>query len=337
MTTIVEVAKHAGVAVSTVSYALSGKRPVSEATRKRVQDAIDELGYHPNFLARGLASKRSQAISLLFPTVMKDRVLSDVQFEFVAGVTNVASQNGYGLLLWTTPDEEVQIDRLIQEGLAGGIILMEVKLNDPRVDLLRARQFPFALIGHCQECDDLYYVDLDFAQGLCMAVHHLAELGHREIAFLNFEQAVLDSGFGPSVRSQAGFEQGLAETGVKGYMNAESASMQDAAVVFQRLLQAHPQISGVIIVNELMAAGVARQIYKMGMRIPDDLSVIVIASDVAAERMTPPLTNIVLPAAEMGRIGAELLIGQLEGRDPAQRNIMLPAQLTDHGSTKAVQ
>jgi DNA-binding LacI/PurR family transcriptional regulator len=338
MPTIVEVAQRAGVAVSTVSYALSGKRPVSAATRQRIQNAIDELGFHPNFLARGLASKRTRVISLLFPTVMRDRILSDVQFEFVAGVTNVASDKGYGLLLWTTPNEEHQIDRLIQEGLAGGVILMEVKLEDARVDLLRERQFPFALIGHCLNCDDLYYVDFDFSEGMRMALRHLAERGHHHVAFINFDQDLLDAGYGPAVRSRNGFEHGLAENGLQGYMSADSRTVQKAASSFHRLLEAHPQVSAVVIANELIAAGVTRFVYEIGMRIPDDLSVIVIASDVAAERMTPPLTNIVLPAAHMGRIGAELLIGQLEGEivEPRNRNMLLPARLTEHGSTRAV-
>jgi DNA-binding LacI/PurR family transcriptional regulator len=337
MPTIVEVAERAGVAVSTVSYALSGKRPVSDATRQRIQAAIDELGYHPNVLARGLATKRSQAISLFYPMAMQSRNLSTMQFEFFAGVTNVASQNGYGLLLWTTPQDEFQIKRLVQEGMSGGLILMEVKTQDPRVDLLRELGFPFALIGHTDDSADLHYVDVDFAEGIRLALRHLAELGHRHVAFINFEPILLDAGFGPAVRLLEGFETGLAETGICGYVSPGTGTADEAAATFQSLRSQHPDISAVIVANEIMAMGVSRLVYQIGLRIPDDLSVIVVASDTTAERLTPPLTNIVLPAETMGRIGAEMLIDQLEGREVRKKNVLLAAELTDHGSTRRVE
>ncbi len=333
MTTIVDVAKRAGVAVSTVSYALSGKRPISEATRKRIQLAVEEMDYHPNVMARGLASKRSNVISVFYPMAMQHRNLSSTQMEFFAGVTNVACQHGYGLLLWTTSQDEFQIKRLVQEGMVGGLILMEITTKDARVDLLRELDFPFTLIGHTDDSDDLYYVDVDFADAIRKALRHLAQLGHRHVAFINFESMLLDIGFGPAVRSLEGFRAGLAETGIDGYESSSSGTADEAAATFYSLRQKHPDISAVIISNEDMAMGVSRLVYQMGMRIPEDLSVIVVASDTIAERLTPPLTNIALPAETMGRIGAEMLIDQLEGREIAQRNVMLTARLSDHGST----
>jgi DNA-binding LacI/PurR family transcriptional regulator len=90
MTTIIDVAKRAGVAVSTVSYALSGTRPISEATRQRIQKAVDELGYHPNKLARGLVSKRTKIVSLMYPALSRN--LDDVQLDFVAGAAGRCNQ-----------------------------------------------------------------------------------------------------------------------------------------------------------------------------------------------------------------------------------------------------
>src|SRR4030042_2865736 len=102
MTTIVYVAKKAGVSVSTVSYALSGVRRISEKTRQRVLQAVEELNYHPNLLARGLVNKRTKIIALLYPEIASD-FLYDLQLDFIASVAKTTTLYGYGLLLFTSP------------------------------------------------------------------------------------------------------------------------------------------------------------------------------------------------------------------------------------------
>jgi len=332
MPTMADVARRAGVAVSTVSYALSGTRPITEETRQRIFEAMAELGYHPNLLARSLVTKRTRTIALFFPAIMH-RALSEAQFEFVASTANVASQRGYGLLLWTVPGEDHQLQRLIQEGLIEGVILMEIKLHDPRVEFLRASGFPFSLIGHCEENAGISFVDYDFADGVRQSVHCLAALGHHAIAFFNFPQPLLDAGFGPAVRSLEGFNTGLAETGSEGFLSASSNTPQSAADAFRTLMAKHPDITGAIVVNETICAGIYQAAYELGSRIAEDLSVIAVASKYAAEKTTPPVTTINLPAAEMGRIGAELLIDQLESSSDRATQLLLAAELVIRQST----
>jgi len=332
MPTMADVAKRAGVAVSTVSYALSGTRPITEETRQRIFEAMTDLGYHPNFLARSLVTKRTRTIALFFPAIM-NRALSEAQFEFVASAANVASQRDYGLLLWTMPGEDHQLERLIQEGLIEGVILMEIKLHDPRVEFLRATKFPFALIGHCADNAGINFVDFDFAEGLRQSVHYLAELGHRAIAYFNFPQPLFDAGFGPAVRSVEGFNTGLTETGLKGFLSASSYLPQDAAGAFRTLMAEHPDITGAIVFNETICAGIYQAVYELGLRIAEDLSVIAVASQYAAEKTTPPVTSLNLPAAEMGRIGTELLINQLENDSQRATQRLLAAELVIRQST----
>ena len=176
MATMEDVAKRAGVALSTVSYALSGKRPVSDETKQRILKAIDELGYHPNILARGLASKHTRVIALLFPALVQG--LSEVQLEFVTNAADVASQQGYALLLWTAPGEDQEILRLTHEGLIEGLVLMEIKLHDPRVETLLELGYPFTMIGHCQDNHDISFVDFDFDQAVRLAVEQPLQQAH---------------------------------------------------------------------------------------------------------------------------------------------------------------
>src|SRR5215213_2250370 len=107
MATMADIAERAGVALSTVSYVLSGKRSVSEETKQRVFRAIAELDYQPHALARGLASKRTKTIALLFPVLAKGH--SEMRLEFVAQAAEVAAEHGYAFLLWSAPDNDAEI------------------------------------------------------------------------------------------------------------------------------------------------------------------------------------------------------------------------------------
>jgi DNA-binding LacI/PurR family transcriptional regulator len=309
-----------------VSYALSGTRPVSEATRLRILTAMEELGYHPNLLARSLSTKRSRIIGLLIPSDMHG-ALSVMQANFVASAAQVTSQRGYGLLVWTLPEDEFDVRRMVQEGMVEGLVLMEVKLHDERVMKLQASNYPFALIGHCVGNSGISYVDFDFAAALRLAVQQLVELGHTSVALINYAQHAVDSGYGPAVRSTEGFCAATAEHQVRGVSLIGPSVVEDAAEAVRRLLLDDPQLTGLIVPDLARLSAVMQAAYQLKLRIPDDLSVISILDGDLADRAAPPLTNIDFPSEAMGRIGAELLIDQLEDRSAPVRQILLPPQL----------
>src|SRR6266702_2143183 len=146
MATIRDVAQHAGVSVSTVSYVINGTRPISEATVTRVRAAMDELGYRPHALARGLATRRSRIIGLLFPT--PERGLGVTELEFVTSVAEACRAVGYQMILWTAEvHERAELKALTGAGLVDGVIVMEIRLDDDRIGLLRDAGLPFAMIG----------------------------------------------------------------------------------------------------------------------------------------------------------------------------------------------
>jgi DNA-binding LacI/PurR family transcriptional regulator len=329
---MLDVAKRAGVALSTVSYALNGTRPVSEATRLRIFAAMEELGYHPNLLARSLSTKRTRIIGLFIPSDVHG-TLSVMQANFVASAARAASARGYGLLLWASAEKELDVRRIVQEGMVEGLVLMEVKLHDERVAKLRTTNYPFALIGHCADNEGLSYVDFDFAAGVRSAVQHLASLGHRSIALVNYDQAVLESGYGPAVRMDKGFAAAVAEHGVRCRLLADSPFPGSTTGLVCRLLADEPDLSAMIVPDLSHLSAVMQAAYQLGMRIPDDLSIISILDSDVAEKMAPPITNIDFPTEEMGRIGVELLIGRLEDPSAPVRQILLPPQLRIGQST----
>jgi DNA-binding LacI/PurR family transcriptional regulator len=329
--TMAEIARRAGVSLSTVSYALSGKRPISEATRRRVLQAVEELDFQPHAVGRALASRRSKTIALFFPSLA--RGISEGVLEFLTNAAETAAQHGYSFLFSTSPPEDSEILRMVRQGFVDGLILMEVKLHDPRVALLKERNYPFALIGHCADNTGISFVDLDFAHAVATAVAHLAELGHRRIAFVNVSRDLHEAGYGPAVRSIAGFERALAAHGVEGIARLCLPVPAAGYEIVEELLTADPNLSAIVTINREAIGGMLQAIADRGLRIPDDLSLVGVVSERLAGLYSPALTTLNFPAAEMGRRGAELLIRQLEGGGAEPVHCLLQAELAVRQTT----
>src|SRR5437868_10241942 len=156
-----EIARRAGVSRSTVSYALSGKRTVSEATRRRIQEVIDELDYRPNASARALKEGRTRTLGLVIPPARQR--LTDMQLGFVASVVEAAAQVDLDVLLSPSGgDHDRSFERVISGRRVDGVILMEIRLEDARVARLRQVGLPFVTIGRVAEPAGTCWVDVDY-------------------------------------------------------------------------------------------------------------------------------------------------------------------------------
>jgi DNA-binding LacI/PurR family transcriptional regulator len=330
---MLDVAKRANVALSTVSYALNGTRPISDETRQRIFAAIEELGYRPHALARGLASKRSRIIALLFPA--PERGLGFTELEFVTSAADAARENGYNLVLWSSEMHDPnELRQFTQQGLVDGVIVMEVNMNDERINLLREMGFPFSMIGRCADTSGMGYVDVDFERTMQEAVNYLAGLGHTHLAFLNQSQSAFDAGYGPVVRAETEFQKTIQTAGVVGISKFCRSAPQAGYEVCKELIAECPDLTALIAMNERAIPGVMQALADQKRRIPDDFSLLVIASSARmAEMMTPPLTTYDIPATELGRLGVELLIEQLEAEEREALQELVPCRLTVRGST----
>jgi DNA-binding LacI/PurR family transcriptional regulator len=333
MPTMLDVARRANVALSTVSYALNGTRPISEETKQRIYTAMDELGYKPHALARGLASKRSRIIGLLFPT--PERGLGVTELEFVTNAADAARENGYNLVLWPSEMHDPnELRQFTQQGLVDGMIVMEILLNDERINLLREIGFPFSMIGRCADTDGIGYVDIDFEQTIRESVDYLAGLGHTHIGFLNQSQAAYAAGYGPVIRARTGFQQAMAGARLEGVSRFCRPAPQAGYEAFNDLLAERPDLTALITMNERAIPGVMQAIADRGWRIPDDFSLVVVVSSArVAEMMMPPLTTTDSPTAELGRLGVELLIQQLEAEEREALQELVPCRLVVRGSS----
>ncbi|MFE0593050.1 LacI family DNA-binding transcriptional regulator [Micromonospora echinospora] len=330
LVTIADVARHAGVAVSTVSYVLSGKRAISAATRNRVLASIRLLDYHPNAGARALASRRANVIALVLP--LRTGAQVPVLMQYATAVVTTARRYDHDVLLLTADEGAAGLRRIAASAMVDGIVLMDVEMHDSRVPLLRELTRPSVLIGFPADPTDLTCVDLDFRRAGEVCVEHLAALGHRKVALLGAPTAVYDRGTGFAHRTRAGFTDAAIRLGVTAETRPcpeEVAAVRDELV---DLLTRSPDLSGLVVQNEAAVGPVLAALPALGRRVPEDVSVVAVCPDQFAERASPALTSVPVPAEETGREAVSLLMRKLAG-EPVPDATLLAPRLTVRGST----
>lgn len=322
MATMQDVARRAGVSLSTVSYTMSGKRPVAAETRVRVEQAMAELGFRRHPVARALASRKTHVLALAYPVYGVS--LGATLNEIVLGAVESARAADYDLVLWPVSSAEPDLLRdLAAQRTADGVLLMEVSLDDPRIEAVESQGLPCALIGRTADPGDRVWVDIDFEDAIEQAVDHLVGLGHRSIAFLNRSQASIDAGYGPPVRAREAFRRAMGRHGLTPWYRACDVAPSAGRRQTAALLAEEPGLTAFVVMNELALFGVSAALREAGRRVPDDTSVVAVAiSGEISDMYDHPLTYLAPPGPEQGRLAVEGLLAVLDGgRAPAGRNL----------------
>jgi DNA-binding LacI/PurR family transcriptional regulator len=330
MVTIADVARHAGVAVSTVSYVLSGKRTISATTRQRVLASIRALGYHPHAGARALASRRSNVIALVLP--LRSGMHLPVLMQFATAVVTTARTFDHDVLLVTADEGPAGLRRIAASAMVDGIVVMDVELEDARVPVLRSLERPSVLIGFPVDAAGLTCVDLDFYRAGATCVEHLAGLGHTSVALLGAPAVVYERNTGFARRTMAGFLDAAAERGLDAVAEPCEESADGVRRVLTDLLERRPGLSGLVVHNEAAVSHVLTALPALGRRVPEDVSVVAICPDEVAERATPALTSVLIPADEVGDQAVRLLMRKLVD-EPVPDATLLGPRLAVRAST----
>ncbi|WP_229070091.1 LacI family DNA-binding transcriptional regulator [Actinoplanes sp. DH11] len=323
-----EIARRAGVSRSTVSYVLTGKRPVSEGTRRRIQAVIDEVGYRPNASARALREGRTHTVGLVIPPATGH--LTGVQLGFVAGVVEAAARADLDVLLSPSGGEhERSFERIVDGRRVDGVILMEIRLEDDRVTRLRRSGLPFVTIGRTAQPHGMSWVDVDYAGLIARCVGHLADLGHEHIALVNRSAELVAAGYGPGNRARSGFVRAVAERGVTGVDVCCGDTAADGEACVDQLLAAHPRVTAIATLNEAALPGIHRALQRAGRTVPHDFSVTGVAAPHWAEDFHPPLTAADIPIEEIGAQAVTLLLERISTptAEPSHRLYSPPISL----------
>ncbi|MET9774910.1 LacI family DNA-binding transcriptional regulator [Streptomyces sp. NPDC006367] len=345
MVTLAEVAQHAGVSASTVSYVLSGKRSISVTTRQRVEESIRQLGYHPNAGARALASSRSNIIALMIP--LRTDMYVPVMMEIAIAVATTARAHGYDTLLLTGEEGPDAVRRVTGSGLADAMILMDVELDDERLPLLRGGDGgdgpagtrpgagavqPSVLIGLPADTTGLTCVDLDFRATGALCVEHLASLGHRDIAVIGEAPAVYERHTGFAERTLDGLRTRARELGLRLLHRPCDGGYDAMAATLARIFDERPDTTGFVVQNESAVEPLLALLRQQGRAVPEDVSVVAVCPEQVATQASVRLTSVAVPAQEMGRRAVEQLVAKLEGRG-REEVVLLAPELTVRASS----
>jgi DNA-binding LacI/PurR family transcriptional regulator len=329
--TIREVAMAAGVSVSTVSRILNGKPDVAEETRQRVLSVIEQLGFVPHAQAQRLAAGRSRTIALLFPLQFVET--SHHAGEFIVAAAAAAEEAGFFFHLVTSELTVDSLPTLYQSGQADGVILMQIEMNDPRVQFLRNSSYTFTMIGRTADNSGLSFVDLDFEAAIVEAYAHLVGLGHSAIGFLGAPAFLRQRGLGSAVRTYQGYQAACERFGLDSPAFEVELLPQAMYEATQRLLRMHPRVTAIVSTHGPSIVGAMRALQSLGRSVPRDISVLSIATTSTAEMLTPPLTSIDFPSAEMARTAVNLLLRQLKDRSSEAQQVLFAPRLIERGTT----
>ncbi|MGC4175604.1 LacI family DNA-binding transcriptional regulator [Demequina sp.] len=316
MATIADVAKAAGVSISTVSYVMSGKRAISRETRERVEEAIVQLSFSPHASARSLASGSNSVIGLQAP--LRPGVDAHVVMEIVAGVVREARSHFYDVLL-LTGDEGEGLERASKSSLVDALLVMDVAYDDPRIKTLESLRTPAVLIGVPSEDVAITCVDFDFEAAGALAASRLAELGHRKVALLGAPAEVIERHTSYAKRLSRGFARGCETAGIAGSVHPCPAGAE-ATSVLDTILSNDADVSAIFVHNEAALPHIASHVETLAS--PPQM--IALAPNEFSRNVSGLSDLIDIPAERLGALAAETLWRLIEDREVSPLTLLKP-------------
>jgi LacI family transcriptional regulator len=334
MATITDVSKKAGVSRSTVSRLIAGNGYVSDEARKAVEAAIQELGYRPNTMARGLRSNRSDIIGGVVVNVS-----SPFYAQMIGGMQETARSAGKSIIVasgYADRDEEAHaIIELLDRACDGLILYLENALRPDVLEIIARSRTPVVTVGG-NECPPARArVTIDNASGALAGMRLLLDEGHRHIAYLSGGTIYRDTH-----ERLNGIDAALADYGLSRddiYVEHGSFSETFGQEATARLLVEHPQTTAIFAGDDDVAAGALLALKAAGKRVPEDISLLGFDDNFHARHLTPGLTTVRQPVDEAGRVATRLLLSILDGEPPAAPLITIPTELIRRQSVGPVR
>lgn len=277
---------------------------------------------------------RTRTLGLLYPPAGRGRHYTAMQLDFIGGVAETATEYGYDLLLSPSESEnEPSFQRILAERRVDGLIVMEIRRDDDRVEHLAKARFPFVTIGRNRRAEETGWVDVDFAGLAGNCVQHLADLGHSRIAFVNRSAQLFESGYGFAHLALEGYTEAMGRLGLTPHAYLCDDDIVGGEAVLERILRDNPATTSIVTMNEAALGGLYRGLTRHGRAVPRDFSVVGVAAGRWAEQVTPELTAAEIPAAEMSRVGVELMMERLTSPGAPPRHVLLKPLISLRAST----
>jgi DNA-binding LacI/PurR family transcriptional regulator len=322
MPTQKDVARIAGVSVASVSRFLNKSGYISIDAKEKIIAAIKKTGYRPNLAARSLKSKRSGTIGCVFPDIENPFFIG-----FIKKIEHLFRKQGYNVILCNTENnpelEHFAIEMLLSRLIEGYLVIPCQEKLDITLSLLSESNL--ILVDRCPKHSNIPSVILDNRHGVFLAIEHLVELGHVEIAMVN----VPEHTFTGNERFE-GFKQATKHFGIpfkKEYRRIAGFTVESSYIKTMEILSLPTVPSAIIPMSGLTTVGTLKAVQDSGLTIPDDISVIGFDDFMYADLFAPPLTTIVQPSKLFAMAAAQLLQTLLRGEHPSKRQIVLQPYL----------
>lgn len=325
------IARAANVSIATVSRTINHVPTVNPEIAKRVWELIDEFDYFPNTQARALVSGRSRIFGLIV-----SEITNPFFPELIQGFEDIAVEHGYEILVSSTNHDPKRMSHCIRRMLerkVEGVAVMTFGIEEPLLDQLAKRKVPLVFIDIGPKRPGISLLKVDYHRGIHQGVKHLAAMGHKDISFIS----------GParlhSAQSRlSAFSASLKECRIApnpAWIIEGDHTMEGGIAAMERLLKAKTIPSAVMCSNDMTAIGVLHKLYRAGLRVPDDLSVIGFDDIHIAEVTIPPLTTVQMSRFELARAAVTALRAHVEGfeNSPPRREYDIQTELIVREST----
>ncbi|MFZ5968157.1 MAG: LacI family DNA-binding transcriptional regulator [Bacillota bacterium] len=331
--TIKDVAKKAGVSISTVSRVINNSKPVSNEIRQKVLEVIDDTGYTPNPVARSLVMKKSQLIGVIVPDISNFFI-----GEILNGIEEIGKMYNYDILLCNTNgelDQEIRYLKLLKTKQVEGIIFMTWNLHEKISKFISESQLPIVLINRNIGNLDVPSVSIDNFQAAYEMTKYLLDIGHRSIALIRNTKD--QDAFG--VEQCKGYKKALEEYGIEpnekliqyGHYKLDHAYDIVKAFIEQKILP-----TAIFATSDMMAIGAVNCLLDHGYRVPEDVSVVGFNDVKFASIFRPNLTTIKQPIYDIGAVAIRLIIKKTNNEDTGENIITLPHELVVRQSSAPI-
>jgi DNA-binding LacI/PurR family transcriptional regulator len=329
--TIMDIARRAGVSKGSVSYALNGLPGVSAATRSRILTIAEEMGWHPNSAARALSGARAQAVGLVLARPAPTLGIESFFMRLISGIEGELSRRSIALMLQVVAEADVELGtyrRWWGERRVDGVIVTDLRMDDPRVGLLEELAMPAVVVGVPGPYGSLHAVWTDDVTGINSAVDYLAALGHSRIARVagraDFRHThTRDEAFAAAIDRLGLIDGGSIPTDYSAEQGARAA---------RSLLSTKPRPSALLFDNDVMALAGSAVAHEMGLQVPRDLSIIAGDDSPLCQHVHPPLTAVYRDIGDLGQRAARSLLQLLDGAITEELHAPSP-WLVPRGST----
>lgn len=329
--TIYDVAREANVSMATVSRVVNGNPNVKPATRKKVVEVIDRLGYRPNAVARGLASKKTTTVGVIIPDI------SNIFFaELARGIEDIATMYKYNIIL-SNSDQNTEKELHLLNTMLGkqvdGIVFMGGNITEEHVREFELSPVPIVLAGTVEDSGKIPSVNIDYQEAAYDAVKELIAKGHKRVAYVS-------GPFHDKVNNEAklpGYKKALEEAGIEfnEELVVEGDYTYDSGLeAWQKLRELTDKPTAVFVGNDEMALGVVHGAQDEGVNIPEEAEVISFDNTRLALMVRPQLTSIVQPLYDIGAVSMRLLTKYMNKEKVDENIVVLPHRIEERDSTK---